>query len=228
MRIVCPELCIAQYKNAFLHGAHLRNIAFDAVDDDSTRHTVESLPIALAMRMRVVPVETGSLIKRDINTVLDGFSRHRHHGDCVILGRCRRDMKAMEVKISHVHTWSTGTLLGGVRGHVVAIVDAKSLTGGDMNDRRDLIALIAERTFARVRIVHCLKDETAFCDGKLWQGALRDKGPIQRRWSMRGTTGQEEAEHSSHTDEANKGLQPSLPTLTGFYPPCLRTMGYPQ
>src|SRR5260370_37126568 len=153
------------------------------MDDDSPGHTVESLPIAIAMRMRAVPVETGSLIKRDITTVLDGFSRHRHHGDCVILGRCRRDMKAMEVKISHVHTWSTGTLLGEVRGHVVAIVDAKSLTGGDMNDRRDLIALIAERTFGRVRIVHCLKDERAFCDGKLDKAALISNVPRQRRTS---------------------------------------------
>jgi len=40
----------------------------------------------------------------------------------VILGRFRRDMKTVEMKISHVHAWSTGTLLGGVRGHVVAIV----------------------------------------------------------------------------------------------------------
>src|SRR3981081_537182 len=141
MRIVCPKLCIAQYKNAFLHGAHLRNIAVDAVDDNSPRHTVESLPVALAMRMRVVPVEAGRLIKRDINAVLDGFSRRRHHGDRVILGRFRRDMKTMEMKVSHVHAWSTGTLLGGVRGHVVAIVDLKSFTGGDMEDRRGPISV---------------------------------------------------------------------------------------
>jgi hypothetical protein len=57
-------------------------------------------------------------------------------------------MKTMEMKVSHVHAWSTGTLLGGVRGHVVAIVDPKSFTGGDMNDRRDLMVFIAERTFA--------------------------------------------------------------------------------
>ena len=85
---MCPKLCVAQYKNALLHGAHRRNIAVDAVDDNSTLHTVESLPVALAMQMRVVPVEAGRLIKRDINAVLAGFSRHRH-GDCVILGRFR-------------------------------------------------------------------------------------------------------------------------------------------
>ena len=94
-------------------------------------------------------------------------------------------MKTMEMKVSHVHAWSTGTLLGGVRGHVVAIVDLKSFTGGDMDDRRDLMCLIAERTFARVRIVHCLKDEGTSCDRKLWQSVLRDKGLIRRRWSMR-------------------------------------------
>jgi hypothetical protein len=56
------DFCVAQNENALLHRADLRNIAVDTIDYDGAGHAVERLLVALAVRMRVIPVEARRLI----------------------------------------------------------------------------------------------------------------------------------------------------------------------
>ena len=63
------------------------DVTLDPLDDDNSRHSVEVLDITLAVRMRVIPIQTRRLLWRHLHGVTQRLAGRRHHVERVILRR---------------------------------------------------------------------------------------------------------------------------------------------
>jgi hypothetical protein len=110
------EVAISKDEYSLPHVAQLWIVPVDAVDYDRARHAVEVLTSALSVRMGVIPVQSWWGVGRYDDLIVQGFSRHRHHGQHVVLPLLRRNVQAMEVQIAHIGARACcACLIGTVR-----------------------------------------------------------------------------------------------------------------
>ena len=108
------------------------------------------------MRVGVIPIESRGLLRWNLHRVMQGLSGRGHHVEDIILRRVWRDVQTMKVKIRHLHTGMTETILFRLSGELVLIFHIQNTSRLHANHRGRVIALIAEFGFAgdRVRCGH--------------------------------------------------------------------------
>ena len=127
----------AHNHNPLAPSCEVREIAFHSFDDDGSRHSVQGLPVTLAMRMSVVPEQAGRVVGWNLNRVVQSLAGPRHHSDHVILWGIRRDAEPMKMQVRHVHARIDRTRLRGIGGKIVDVGDFENVTwrctnhGGD-------------------------------------------------------------------------------------------------
>jgi len=79
------------------------NIAFHSFNYDGSRHSVQDLPVTLAMRVSVIPKQAGRMVARNANPVAQRLARLGQHCQHVILRGIRRDAEPVKMQVRHVH-----------------------------------------------------------------------------------------------------------------------------
>src|ERR1700732_4394248 len=92
--------------------SYSRNITFHSLDYDGSRHSVQGLPVTLAMGMSVIPEQARRMIARNLNRVVQNLSGHGQHSEHVVLRGIGRDGEPMKMQIRHIHAGIHRTRLG--------------------------------------------------------------------------------------------------------------------
>src|SRR5713101_7132597 len=66
---------IPQHQNPLAHVTHFGHVTLDAIDDDRSRHSIKVLHIALAVRMRVIPIQSRRLLRWHLDRVMQRLPR---------------------------------------------------------------------------------------------------------------------------------------------------------
>ena len=115
------DVTTAEHQHALAQADDLGHVPLDAVDHDGARHAVERLPVALAVRMRVIPVEARRMIARDAHRILQRLPGHGHHVEHIVLGRHRRHVEPVEVQVRHVVARPLRAALAGDRRQMILV-----------------------------------------------------------------------------------------------------------
>ncbi len=111
------------------------------------------------MRMRVIPVQSGRLIRRNIHGVVQRFTRHGNHRQNIIPRSIWRYMQTMKMKVRHVHARPLHADLGRTLGHLVEIIQLNRSARHRPYYGRIFMPFKNKRSLTCCRIVDSLKLE---------------------------------------------------------------------
>src|SRR4030081_1202129 len=120
------------------------NITFHSLDYDGSRHSVQYLPVTLAMGMSVIPEQAGRMIARNLNRIAQNLAGHGQHSDHVVLRGIRRDGESMKMQIRHVHAGIHRTSLRGLGRKIVDVRNSENVTGESTDHRSYLPPIESE------------------------------------------------------------------------------------
>ena len=87
----------AHNQHALTKPRYFGNITFCSLDDNRSRHSVQHLPVTLAVGMSVIPEQARRMIARNLNRVVQDLPRHRQHSEHVILRGVRRNCESVKM-----------------------------------------------------------------------------------------------------------------------------------
>src|ERR1700722_7475812 len=146
-----------QNEHSLAESFYFRDITLHSFDDDGSRHSVQYLPVTLAVGMSVIPEQARRMIARNLNRVVQSLARPRHHSDYVILGRVRGNSEPVKMQVRHVHARVDRTGLRGLGGKIVAVRDFEDVPWGRTDHRCHILTVESESVPAVV--IHCAQRE---------------------------------------------------------------------
>src|SRR5260370_21845794 len=139
-----PNGAAAQNDHVLAESPYLGGITFHSLDDDGSRHSVQYLPVTLAVGMSVIPEQTRRMIARNLNRVVQNLAGHGQHSKHVILRGVRRDGEPMKMQTRQLHAGLHRTSLLGLGRKIVDVRDSENVTGGSTHHRSHLPAVESE------------------------------------------------------------------------------------
>src|SRR5207245_1365605 len=145
----------AHNEHTLTESPYFGDVTFHSFDDDGSGHSVQYLPVTLAMGMRVVPEETRRMIARNLNRVVQKLARRGQHTKDVVLRRVRRDGEPVKMQVRHVHAWIHRTSLRRLDRKIVDVGDFENVTRGS-TDHRGHICTVKSEGIPAI-LVHSMK-----------------------------------------------------------------------
>src|SRR5271167_2393651 len=130
--------------------------------------------MTLAVRMSVVPKETGGMIAWNLHRVMQDLAGHGHHSEHVILRGVRRNSEPMKMQVRHVHTRIHRTSLAGRGRKLIDVGDFENVPRGSTNHGGD--ARTVESEGIPAIFVHCTQGERYFVLARSHLRRLRQRG----------------------------------------------------
>jgi hypothetical protein len=99
---------IAQDQDPLWKRLQSRDCIFDALDDDGAGRTAENLFFAVPMHVRVIPVQPGRLIARNLEAIFERSLRGKDPGtQRFVLMACRWNEESVEVQVRRLSGYDT-------------------------------------------------------------------------------------------------------------------------
>src|SRR5260370_32219841 len=100
--------------------------------------------MTLAVRMGVIPEQSGRMIARNLDGIVQHLAGHGEHSEHVILRSVWRDGEPMKMQVGHVHARIQRANLTGLGRKIIDVSDFENLTRRSTDHRSDYLTAKSE------------------------------------------------------------------------------------